>query len=351
MALRARFRRSSLSSSPPRSSPGRRRGRLHLRPGRRLRARSRRPRLQGAARDERGREHGRGRDGEQLVRGPRWRRRGRRRPDGWCSASSCPPVPAGPCASLGTVTCTDGGCGVTYTAGPALSQVYGNCQQNMCDGNGVMTSGDDNSNVLDNGTCNFYTCSNGVPTPNPQPEAQCSLMGLMGFCVPNPDPDNPGIYICGGCNPITQAPCTTVPNAPYCVGGQCVSTPCKTPDADGGCGGINCLPCADGRTCNAASDCFTNECSGPVGMKTCQAPTCSDGQQNGTETDVDCGGMKCPACATGYKCLVPNDCQSSVSGVCLLSQAGQPVRDVPGPDLHRWREERRRDRRRLRGFP
>src|SRR5438874_11377666 len=48
--------------------------------------------------------------------------------------------------------------------------------------------------------------------------------------------------------------------------------------------------------------------------------TCSDGKQNGTESDVDCGGS-CAACAEGKMCLRVADCQSHscVNNVCAPS--------------------------------
>ena len=46
-------------------------------------------------------------------------------------------------------------------------------------------------------------------------------------------------------------------------------------------------------TCLAGSDCTSKVCKN--GM--CQAPMCTDGVQNGDETDVDCGGRACPACS------------------------------------------------------
>lgn len=48
------------------------------------------------------------------------------------------------------------------------------------------------------------------------------------------------------------------------------------------------------------------------------ANTCSDGIQNGKETDVDCGGGSCPRCGVGKKCTSRNDCQTAlcVGGVC-----------------------------------
>ena len=47
-------------------------------------------------------------------------------------------------------------------------------------------------------------------------------------------------------------------------------------------------------------------------------PTCTDGIQNQDETDVDCGGANCGACADGLMCLVNADCTSGscTGGVC-----------------------------------
>ena len=39
-------------------------------------------------------------------------------------------------------------------------------------------------------------------------------------------------------------------------------------------------------------------------------PTCSNGVQDGTETDIDCGGDTCPPCALCQACEWSNDCQS-----------------------------------------
>jgi hypothetical protein len=231
---------------------------------------------------------------------------------GCTNAGSCP-LPPGPCAALGTATCTNGVCGVKYTPGPAPSQVYGNCQQNVCDAMGVMTSVDDNTNVLVNGTCNTYTCINGTlqPTGAQKTGTTCTMKdGTMGYCAQNPDPDNNGIFTCVPCNTITQMPCNTVPTAPFCVDGYCVSTGCKNPDV--ACGGTNCVPCADGKTCSTNADCFSGYC--PAASLVCQPPSCSDNTKNETETDIDCGGGKCPSCPTGRTCLLPTDCKSGVCG-------------------------------------
>jgi len=40
---------------------------------------------------------------------------------------------------------------------------------------------------------------------------------------------------------------------------------------------------------------------------------CTNQQVDVDETDVDCGGLTCPKCAAGKKCLVNTDC---MSGTC-----------------------------------
>ncbi|HEY8380066.1 MAG TPA: hypothetical protein VIK91_26430 [Nannocystis sp.] len=54
---------------------------------------------------------------------------------------------------------------------------------------------------------------------------------------------------------------------------------------------------------------------------TTPTPTCDDGERNGDESDVDCGGS-CPACADGKACKGPSDCQSGVceGGVCVAKE-------------------------------
>jgi alpha-tubulin suppressor-like RCC1 family protein len=54
----------------------------------------------------------------------------------------------------------------------------------------------------------------------------------------------------------------------------------------------------------------------------CQAPLCTDGIENGTETDTDCGG-NCPDCGVGSACSTGADCLSRacVAGVCRPPRA------------------------------
>jgi hypothetical protein len=78
-------------------------------------------------------------------------------------------------------------------------------------------------------------------------------------------------------------------------------------------------PCADGKKCLVNADCVDLVCDAKT--STCDAPSCSDGVQNGTETDVDCGGS-CPACVDMKKCSVTGDCES---GVCTMNVCAPPA--------------------------
>jgi hypothetical protein len=69
---------------------------------------------------------------------------------------------------------------------------------------------------------------------------------------------------------------------------------------------------------------------GGLGFKVCMAATCADGLKDGVETDVDCGGNVCNACANKLACGSGSDCMSSTcaNGTCVA----QHCTDTFGPD-------------------
>lgn len=85
-------------------------------------------------------------------------------------------------------------------------------------------------------------------------------------------------------------------------------------ETDVDCGGWECSPCAAGKRCNRGLDCLSTICT----MYLCAAPDCTDGAKNGTETDEDCGGG-CVGCALGKTCKAGSDCASMIctSGQCV----------------------------------
>lgn len=60
--------------------------------------------------------------------------------------------------------------------------------------------------------------------------------------------------------------------------------------------------------------------------------SCSDGNKNGYETDVDCGGQTCPPCSNGKNCLVDSDCESgvcdNVTGKCVDNYVCDRLEDL-----------------------
>jgi hypothetical protein len=80
-------------------------------------------------------------------------------------------------------------------------------------------------------------------------------------------------------------------------------------ESDVDCGGVDCPACAPGKVCNSGSDCLSRVCA----ARACQTPNCYDTVKNGDETDIDCGGASCPPC-NGCLCASNSDC---FSGVCI----------------------------------
>ena len=86
--------------------------------------------------------------------------------------------------------------------------------------------------------------------------------------------------------------------------------------------GDSCPPCSTGSGCTSAQHCQSGVCSIIEGhtLGQCAVPTCSDGKQNGDESDTDCGGSACVNCPSGMDCRSDSDCVSadcnSVSKTC-----------------------------------
>lgn len=78
-------------------------------------------------------------------------------------------------------------------------------------------------------------------------------------------------------------------------------------ETDIDCGGKCGATCDINSTCKTNNDCLDKYCA-PDG--TCQIPSCSDKIKNGAETGIDCGGTSCSQCAVGKSCVQDDDCTS-----------------------------------------
>ncbi|MEM6292161.1 MAG: IgGFc-binding protein [Myxococcota bacterium] len=100
-------------------------------------------------------------------------------------------------------------------------------------------------------------------------------------------------------------------------GSTCVDGQQNGDETDVDCGGSCDEKCDDGEGCMVDDDCMSDACGDdgtcdPSG-DTDSDPACDDGEQNGDETDVDCGNSCGPTCDDGEGCDDAADC---VSGVC-----------------------------------
>ncbi len=239
--------------------------------------------------------------------------------DGLCCDTAC----SGTCESC-SLSGTEGTCTLV---GSGLDP-DDECTAGACNGSGAC--------ALDNGEscsapsdCLSNFCADGVCCDGAcggTCEA-CDLSGSEGSCTlvsSGLDPDDgwTGVYCdgTGACKLDNGATCT--------LGSECFSTFCADGVCcDGGCAGL-CEACnlsGSEGTCTAIGGADpADECTGADvcnGANQCQ---CMDSNQNGSETDVDCGGGVCPACAVGGSCTDGGDCQTGVciGNICQPSMCG-----------------------------
>lgn len=132
----------------------------------------------------------------------------------------------------------------------------------------------------------------------------------------------------GHCSAATKT-CVECEAANECMSNVCQGYRCRVAtcgdalmngtETDIDCGGTDCGPCDNGKSCAQHADCL-GSCN--AATLQCVAATCNDTVRNGDETDVDCGGtcamMQAKKCGNLQACLFPTDCQSGVCdyGVC-----------------------------------
>jgi hypothetical protein len=150
-----------------------------------------------------------------------------------------------------------------------------------------------------------------------------------------------GAQTCGG--PADCAPTGTLCLDLTCSAACCGTTPAPARTACGDHGGTlcdssgHCLTCLTSTDCSPTGTvCATPACdlgacqqtvaplgtpcsenSGVVcdGHGQCTGQHCADGLTDADETDVDCGGASCSACAVGRRCVAATDCHSGLCGV------------------------------------
>jgi hypothetical protein len=145
-----------------------------------------------------------------------------------------------------------------------------------------------------------------------------------GPCAKGPLPDNACKNgVCGlklarcGSGEACAAPSDC--QSGNCAGGKCGPTLCmdgqKYGDETGSdCGGGCAKKCSAGQGCSNHKDCSSAlKCLDQGGQKSCGA-SCDDGVADFGESDVDCGLVCAAKCQTGKKCALQGDC--AVGNTC-----------------------------------
>ena len=163
--------------------------------------------------------------------------------------------------------------------------------------------------ICSNGMCASASCADGVKNGI---ETDIDCGGTCMACLVGKM-----CKVDGDC--LSQA-CMNAQCAPV---GSCSNGMKDGSETDVDCGGGNCLPCADNKMCLINTDCTSNGCQ--TGSCVPGGLTCGDGKKDGSETDVDCGGGTCPSCANGKKCQASSDCMSNM---CAGTQCLDPNKTI-----------------------
>ena len=215
---------------------------------------------------------------------------------GCASPSECPGVDT----ECSTRTCNGGICGVSNKAvGTAIAaQTAGDCKKVVCDGNGDVTQANDDGDPEDDANdCTTDGCSAGVPTHVPVASGTTCATSNGKFCS--------SAGTCVECVNGTQCG-SGVCQANACVAAQCNDSVQNGTETDVDCGGSGtCNRCGVNKKCIINSDCKSQSC-----LSNHCAASCTDQEKDGAETDIDCGGGTCPPCTSNKACDVDADCQS-----------------------------------------
>jgi len=286
---------------------------------------------------------------------------------GACGSPSDCPTPTGACMKA---TCASGVCGEEPLPNGVLAaeQASGDCAVSLCDGQGVVKTVPDETDLpVDGNGCTDDVCTAGTPSNPPRASGSACAEGGgnvcngSGACVeclaaadcPGEDTACSTRTCSAGACGIENAPIGTV--VPNQAAGDCMRITCdgagnttsSIDDTDVPVDGKACTadvctmgvpsnpalaidsPCSQsgGSVCNASGACVQcntgAQCgSGLCSAGVCLAATCGDGVKNGSESDIDCGGASCPGCGLGKVCGAGTDC---ASGVCTASACAAPV--------------------------
>jgi hypothetical protein len=241
-----------------------------------------------------------------------------------------------------------GGCGIACTTGQTCNS--GACVSTQLPAGSACTANtqclSDVCGVAGTGTCCTTACATGsVCGAN-----ACSATGACVYAPSGTTCDLGGT--CNGagtCQACTSGcgigvACTSDTNCAsnacsastnLCVSSQCADNRTDGLETDVDCGGGTCAACAVGKSCHVDTDCTSNACD--ANSLKCVSSQCIDNRKDGAETDVDCGGGTCPTCAVGNNCQLDTDCTSNACDAnslkCVSNQCADHRKDGQESDV------------------
>ncbi|CAF1668157.1 unnamed protein product, partial [Adineta ricciae] len=142
--------------------------------------------------------------------------------------------------------------------------------------------------------CEILSCVDGNKNQN---ETDIDCGGICGStCTLNKTCSSSADCANSNCNTGTKK----------CVNPSCNDGNKNQNETDTDCGGVCGATCGVAKVCQINGDCANGNCH--TGLKKCQSPSCSDGNQNQNESDIDCGGVCTTKCALNQLCKVNSDC-------------------------------------------
>jgi hypothetical protein len=145
---------------------------------------------------------------------------------------------------------------------------------------------------------------------------------------------------CIDCEFVTEQ-CTTG------IGDTCSNGVQDGDESDTDCGG-SCSPCSNGERCMSDGDCGSGVCDVSTGR--CTPEHCVNNRLDAQETDIDCGGVCTRKCDIGQFCIYDDDCVAGalcVDEVCLVCESGDldcdgiandADSDIDGDGIPNWED-------------
>jgi hypothetical protein len=198
-------------------------------------------------------------------------------------------------------TCSAGACGVNDTAAgtPTSAQTPGDCQKNVCDGAGNVTSVEDDTDVPadDGNPCTGEVCNAGVPAHPAQPAGTPCSQG--------------GGTVCDGAGSCVQ--CNTASDCPG------VDTECQQRTCSAGACGVNDTAAGTPTSAQTPGDCHTNECDGAGNVVSVVDDTDVPVDGNQCTDDVCTAGVPTnPPTSAGTTCSQDGGTTCDGAGNCIL---------------------------------